>query len=124
MKRKQLLRKKILSLESSFLRPAVRDSAAESAKLCSKDMVEYCSSGYLYRYKPNDTFPAGNCRWEIVDFEIRQLAPNWVHATFKAVKHNNAAKGMKYSLRSSLWQHSRGQWKMVFHQGTPTTKFR
>jgi hypothetical protein len=120
---RQSLRKLILGLEQKMLRPEIRESPAGAAKIISPDFVEYCSSGYLYRYQPNDTFPADNCKWEIVDFEIRILAPNWVHANYKVIKHNTAAKDMKYSLRSSLWRRSRGTWKMVFHQGTPTTKF-
>ncbi len=124
MDRKQQLRKELLGLEQKLVQPTVRESASECGKILGTDFIEYCSSGYLYQYQPNDTFPAGNCKWEIVDFEIRVLDPNWVHATYKAIEHNNAAKGMKYTLRSSLWQRSRGAWKLVFHQGTPTTKFK
>jgi len=60
---------------------------------------------------------------EITDFEIKLLAEDIVLATYKAIKHHELRIERKYSLRSSIWKCFSGQWKLVFHQGTPTKEY-
>ena len=47
------------------------------------------------------------------EFRARELAPGCVLATFRVV-----GDGVR-SLRSSIWLRRDGEWRMVFHQGTP-----
>jgi|SRR5690554_6897465 hypothetical protein len=120
------LKQHIYDLENRLLQPEIRSSKEKMGELLTGDFFEFCSSGWVYFFSEDD-FADGdqgqtvfNC--EIKDFDIRILAPGVVLATYKAIKHHETREDMKYSLRSSIWKSFNGQWKIVFHQGTPTKK--
>ena len=121
---KAILEKHIFDLEQSLLQPEVRQSSEKIAELLSDDFFEFCSSGKIYFYKKGDVFDENKnfsvIDWEIKDFSIRILSNDMVLATYKAIKHNEPRKQMKYSLRSSIWKCFSGDWKIIFHQGTLT----
>ena len=48
-------------------------------------------------------------------FNVQMFAPQAALVTYRALRHSDPAV---YSLRSSVWEQKRGQWRMVFHQGT------
>lgn len=60
--------------------------------------------------------------WEITDFEINQLINDCVLATYRLIKHSELNENKKYSLHNSIWKCFEGKWKMIFHQGTLTSK--
>ena len=64
----------ILNLEKELLKPEVRKSPEKLRGLLSKDFMEYCSSGTIYNYDPNDTFYEENVEFELMDFKIRELS--------------------------------------------------
>ncbi|HOQ02098.1 MAG TPA: DUF4440 domain-containing protein [Acetivibrio sp.] len=121
---KTILEKHIFDLEQSLLQPEVRQSSEKIAELLSDDFCEFCSSGNIYLYNKGDIFDTDRnlsvIDWKIKDFSIRILANDVVLATYKAIKYNREQKKMVSSLRSSIWKCFDGNWKMVFHQGTPT----
>jgi hypothetical protein len=53
---------------------------------------------------------------EATDFEMTAVASGVVLVTFQTV-----GRGRR-SLRSSLWRRSRGRWRVLHHQGTPTSQ--
>jgi len=61
--------------------------------------------------------------WEIRDFEIKELSNDCILALYKVIKHDEPNESKKYSLRSSIWKYTDEKWKMLFHQGTYTSKF-
>lgn len=122
-----LLKQHIYDLENRLLQPEVRNSKEKMGELLVEDFFEFCSSGNVYIFREDDFKNTGqeeivfNC--VIRDFNIKILATDVILATYKAVKHHETREDMKYLLRSSIWKCFDGQWKMVFHQGTPTGKF-
>lgn len=49
---------------------------------------------------------------EIADFEVEELAPGLILATYDTV-------GPRRARRSSVWALDEGRWRIRFHQGTP-----
>ena len=46
------------------------------------------------------------------DFHCRQLATDLYLLTYTLLQ------GMRNTRRSTIWRHTSGDWKIVFHQGT------
>ena len=106
-------------LELSLHRTDVRRSSERVAELLADDFVEFGSSGRVYD-KPTIVkllaHDQDNAPPPIVtDFVVRFLSPEVALVTYRAVATE------RETLRSSLWLLSHGQWRMTFHQGTPTT---
>jgi len=116
----------ILQLESDLLRSEVRKSAHRIEDLLADDFIEFCSSGNEYHYRKGDVFQEQDDHkellWEITDFKITELSEDCIMATYKLIKHDEQNDMKKYSLRSSIWKHMDGKWKMIFHQGTNARK--
>lgn len=120
------IEKLILQLESDLLESETRKSPQKINEILADDFIEFTSSGSEYHYKSGDVFQEENDNnelfWEVVDFKIRQLSYDCILATYKVIKHNESNENKKYSLRSSIWKYCDGKWKMIFHQGTLTSK--
>lgn len=116
----------ILQLEYNLLKSEVRKSSKKINDLLSDDYIEFCSSGIEYHYKNGDVFQSQDdnteLKWDIVDFETKLLSEDCILATYKIIKNNGVDESKKYSLRSSIWKCFDGHWKIIFHQGTLTTK--
>ena len=105
----------IRNLEEHLLKPDVRASADELEQFISNDFVEFGSSGRIYD-KPaivstltgDPSLPALPT---VMDFRVIVLAADVVLATYR----------LGNSLRSSVWRCEQGSWRILFHQGTPTT---
>ena len=111
----------ICSLERSLLDPAVRRSPALVAELLADDFIEFGSSGRRFtkveiiaalQGAPPVTITA-------TDFPVTQLADTALLLTYRASRDSDPPA---YSLRSSIWQLRGHKWRIVFHQGTPTTE--
>ena len=109
----------ILDLERRLLDPAVRADADQVASLLADEFVEFGSSGRVFHkgdavgLLPSEMGLA----FSLSDFEARQLAPDLVLATYRAMITDD--RSSRHSLRSSLWVRSDGRWQILFHQGTP-----
>lgn len=121
-----MLEKYILELEKELVKLETRKSAEKISELLSDEYVEFCSSGYVYYYNKGDTFAEENnfseINWEIKEFKIKQLSQECILSTYKVIKHDEIDEHKKYSLRSSIWKCYDRKWKMIFHQGTLTSK--
>ena len=121
-----LLEKHIFEMENELLKSETRQSAEKIGELLTDDFTEFCSSGNIYNYNKGDIFDnninLSEIKWEIKQFTTKQLSNDCILATYKLIKHSELNEHMKYSLRSSTWKCLNGKWKMIFHQGTLTSK--
>lgn len=117
-------------LEMQLLQPNIRQSRDELDRLFAEDFVEFGSSGRVYdketaiasmigeQQTPQYVFDA-----EIHDLKVKPLAPDLVLATYRLKVVSHTLQRKSFSLRSSIWKHEDGKWRLVFHQGTPTQEF-
>lgn len=107
----------IQQLETELLAPSVRKSE-RAASLLADDFVEYGSSGREYTKAEIISALAAEQPVEITTskFSIQLIAPGTALLRYVACRH---AASDAYSRRSSIWQLQNGQWRMLFHQGTP-----
>lgn len=121
------IKEHILQLETDLLKSEVRKCAEKINNILANDFIEFTSSGVEYHYKNGDVFQELNdmnqLYWEISDFNIKELCEDCILAMYKVIKHNELNENKKYTLRSSIWKCIDGKWKMIFHQGTLTSKF-
>jgi hypothetical protein len=105
-----MIEDEILSLERALLTREVRASATRLDNLLSDDFREFGSSGLIFTKEQIIPLLLENpsIQAEILDFQVRVLTPQAVHATYRAAG----------SLRSSLWIRDADRWRMLFHQGT------
>ncbi|STX29232.1 Uncharacterized protein conserved in bacteria [Legionella beliardensis] len=97
------------------------DSLTELANLIDDDFIEIGSSATCYD-------KAEVIRWLASDdqsqrsgnsFKAQALAENIILLTYiSSIKATPEAKS-KQAMRSSIWRLKQGQWRMIFHQGTP-----
>ncbi len=91
------------------------------AELIDNEFIEIGSSATVYD-------KAEVIRWLASDdpsertgtsFKAHPLAENIILLTYiSSIKDTQVAES-KQAMRSSIWRLSDGQWRMVFHQGTP-----
>lgn len=86
--------------------------------LLAEDFSEFGSSGNSFNKKSMlEATNNKSIRFTVTDFNIKLLSADVVLATYRTFRHNDR----KHALRSSIWKLIDGQWKMIFHQGTPTS---
>lgn len=116
----------IYQCEYQLLKSKVRKSAERINELLAEDFIEFTSSGNVAFYEVGEVFQDKNdnteLNWEIRGFILRELSDKCVLAMYKVIKHDEIDESKKYSLRSSIWKDFDGHWKMIFHQGTLTSK--
>ncbi|MBU7595685.1 DUF4440 domain-containing protein [Metabacillus halosaccharovorans] len=113
-----LLREHILQLEKRLMSYDYK----ELDELLAEDFLEFGSSGNSFDKKEQleaakSETTTNSIKFKVTDFNIKLLASDIVLATYRTFRHNDS----KYALRSSIWKINEGKWKMIFHQGTPTT---
>jgi hypothetical protein len=115
------LKETIYQLEDKLQKPDVRKSVQELDDLISNDLIEFGSSGQIYTKKDVlINLPVSpDIKFIMTDFRINILGENIVQSLFRTEKNNLKTGKITHSLRSSLWRNENGQWKMLFHQGTP-----
>jgi hypothetical protein len=102
----------IREVENQLLDSAVRSSRDTLDRLVSDEFVELGSSGLTY-WKADviaQMLAQPTVKVEVSHFEVRELATGVALATYRTPR----------SLRSSIWRHEGGNWRIVFHQGTNT----
>ena len=115
------LREHILGLEQRLLDPAVRKSRDELDRLLAEAFVEYTSVGVAYRKPEVIEALQGEIAQPrtISGFEAVYLADGVVLATYRLTRQATTDASAMQSLRSSVWTRAAGEWRMLFHQGTP-----
>ncbi|MFF2876175.1 DUF4440 domain-containing protein [Gottfriedia sp. NPDC057991] len=109
------LKEHLCMLEERLLKPEIRTSQVELKKLLANEFFEFGSSGRVL-YKDQLENGIGTVKMTLSDFEIHPLSDEITLVTYRIF--NEVKK--QDSLRSSIWKFKDGQWKMYFHQGTPT----
>lgn len=114
------LAQQLLALEKSLLDPVLRADSEHVAALLSEDFIEFGSSGRVWSKgtvleglatETTRSHRALNVR----DLKVKQLADSVALVTYAVERGTDDQRG---SLRSSIWKHEDGAWRMVFHQGT------
>lgn len=93
------------------------------AELIDNDFIEIGSSATVYNkaevirwlYSEEGTQNPG----EGVSFKAYPLAHNLILLTYISALKDKPINECKQAMRSSIWRLTEGQWRMVFHQGTP-----
>ncbi len=108
----------LLGLEQALQQSTTRSDATRLAQLLAEDFVEYGASGNVWGSRAqvidglqDEVFAARR----ITEFAVKKLLSKGV----ALVTYRGHRGGVGTSLRSSIWREEKGQWQMVFHQGTP-----
>ena len=114
------------ALEVELHRPAARSDAARLDALLHPDFLEFGRSGRSYvKADIIDQLVASPAHATVVSdrFALRLLAPDVALLTYRAAHVADDGGLELHALRSSIWQRDGGDWRMSFHQGTPTAPF-
>ena len=115
-------------LEERLLAPEVRGSREAADALLADDFVEFGSSGTVY----DKASTLAGLQEERVEgkqverrtsaWSLRVLSVDAALLTYR-VESRDAPEGRwSASLRSSIWRRTGSEWRMMFHQGTATTR--
>lgn len=107
-------------LEMKLSSPETRRSPDELSALLSDDFLEFGCSGQIYdkaavipTLLSESTADIG-----LTDFKAARLSPNVALVTHRTI-HRSDDQPLRLALRSSIWVLSNGNWRILFHQGTP-----
>ena len=116
----------LCELEQKLQRPEIRSSPDEVAGLLADEFFEFGASGAVLTRQqvierlPRDqkTQPAH----EVIcnDVSVHWLAEGVALVTYRGTWRIPSQAKEFHSLRSSIWKLTNGQWRIAFHQGTPT----
>ncbi len=118
----QSLKSRLFALELELLEPATRASVARLSALLDEAFIEFGASGRcidkqaLLQELPAE---AGAVRYRAFDSQAGLLAPDLAQLRYRSERRDGSDAPPRYALRSSLWRHRDGEWRMLFHQGTP-----
>ena len=120
MKEENSIKQQLFKLENLLLQPSVRKSTIELSKILSDEFIEFGSSGKIFsKQQIIDALQQESpIKMTIHNFEIKELAPNIMLATYQISVNDTSDKQIVTSLRSSIWKQFDKRWQMIFHQGT------
>ena len=109
----------LISREPIFHRPEWGTTRAHFENMTVADFWEVGASGR--RYSRDDVLAELERRqaaptvdvWEATGFHCRELAQDLYLLTYTLLQDNS-----RKTRRSTIWQRTRENWKIVFHQGT------
>jgi hypothetical protein len=104
--------------EPLFHRPELGTTRSDLEAMTTEDFWEVGASGRVYsrahvldvlveRYQHTD-----EDEWETSDFYCRRIGPEVYLLTY------TLRQAKRVTRRSTLWKHTPGQWKVLYHQGT------
>ena len=111
-------------LEESLLDPAVRRDRLRLKDLLAEDFLEFGSSGRVWNRNTIIELLARESSFvppQIEDFRCSLLAEDVALIAYRTVRTDPDTGTGLASLRSSVWVHTNGGWRMRFHQGTRTS---
>ncbi len=116
-------RKLIESLEREMLEADKRGDWETISRYMADDFLEIAGNGkYFNKPQIAKLFPESRVvEYKMSEFDFRALAPNVALLTYRLdVQASFQGKSLPAAfLISSVWQEQGGDWKVVFHQGTP-----
>lgn len=106
------------ALERFLLEPDVRSSREKLDKLLATDFVEFGSSGRAWNRQEiiADLLTEASFDIEIDCVDSRHISDDVILITYRS--RRPGVSNSATALRSSIWRLTRGDWKLVFHQGT------
>lgn len=122
MKEQFELNEQFLLLEEKLLQSDIRKSLKDLNIIIADAFIEFGSSGRTYnKQQIIDVLPTlPIVKMTLMDFQAKLLSTGVVLTTYRVAKHSDQNKLIEYSLRSSIWILQEGEWRIVFHQGTPS----
>ncbi len=119
------LRAHLLALEEELQTAATRSSEARLRELLEPDFQEFGRSGRHYDLRQileNLTAETAAVKTAIDDFTLMPLSETIMLATYLGRRFQDDGTTL-FTNRSSIWRLGPdGQWRMAFHQGTPTAR--
>lgn len=116
------LKQRLFALELELLAPATRASVARLSALLDEAFVEFAASGRrIDRQALLQELPAeaGAVRYRAFDLQAWLPAPDLAQLRYRSERRDGDDAPVRHALRSSLWRRRDGEWRMLFHQGTP-----
>lgn len=116
----------LTALERELHEPAVRRDVRRLRELLHPSFVEIGRSGYridladVLRDLPTE---GGNGSIIADGFELHQPAAGVAILLYRSAHRSPSGMDSRHTLRSSTWICEGGEWRMVYHQGTPTEPF-
>jgi hypothetical protein len=101
--------------EPIFHRPEFGSTRADRERMTADDFWEIGASGQRYsraNVLDRRTPDPAEGSWITRDFHCRDLGPDIYLLTY------TLEQGQRVSRRSTIWRRHRGEWQVVFHQGT------
>ncbi len=91
------------------------------AELIDNEFIEIGSSAVVYDKAEVMRWLESDDKSERVGtaFKAYMLAENIILLTYISTIKDTPISESKQAMRSSIWRLTDGQWRMVFHQGTP-----
>jgi len=126
------LLQELRKLEQCLHEPAVRCDELRLRQLLHPQFQEIGRSGRFYDrpamlallLQPDEARGAAPAfRIAAQDFQLRLLAPSLAQLVYRSAHVHATGEVHRHTLRSSLWQHDDGAWRMLFHQGTATEPY-
>lgn len=117
----QQLKDLIQKIEVELLQADVRRSKERLGGLLADDFFEFGQSGDKYdKQDILEMLPQlPEEKFLVSDFEIQELFPETVLATYLLEREELETKKKSRSRRSSIYQKHNDTYRMLFHQGTP-----
>lgn len=116
----------LCELEQQLQRPEIRSSPDEVARLLADEFFEFGASGSVFTRQqvieelPHEQKTQPTRELICNNFSVQWLAEGVALVTYRGTRRIlSEAKEFRF-LRSSIWKLINGQWRMAFHQGTPT----
>ena len=111
----------LFTLETQLHQQEVRADVQALTRLIDEEFFEFGVSGTVWTRDAviealRDESFSPCC---IHDFRLTLLADDVALITYRAHRLATTQRPAADSLRSSIWKHRNGAWRMVFHQGTP-----
>lgn len=107
----------IKTLEARLLDPGPRADVRFLDQILDDGFVEIGQSGRFYDkqgiIRALEAAPGFPGPRTIVDFDAREIGPDLILAVYRIVETRTA--------RSSIWQRTGPGWRLIFHQGTPSS---
>jgi len=113
------MNEKILQYEKDFFNINFCCSRENLENRLSKDFFEYGKSGVIHNRKSTINSLVSlteDRRIEIINFELTALSESVLLVHYTSWHKDDDL----YVLRTSIWKIEDGEWKMYFHQGTPS----
>ena len=109
----------LLELETRLMDPKVRRSGTAESVIAD-DFVEFGGNGRIYNKKDALAMMRHHAPriFALEDFEVRELGPQVVLATYRVQSQAIDGSAGRVSVRSSIWVQRDGRWLVTFHQVT------